>query len=183
MPEARRHGSKRGPASTLPGVVKTIELRLITRASRTSNRLVEAGSDETETCNVLSLARRISRIYDQSLAPIRLRTLHFGILAVLSKSGPLSSVELSRIVGISAASAIRNLGALQQQGLLSIVSSKRPKRRTFLITKSGVLTLKSSYPLWRDAQESAIRLLGPDGCRALGVVVNRLRGDGPVRRK
>ena len=97
--------------------------------------------------------RESAEFCDQSFAPIGLRTAQFGILAVLSKSGPLSTVDLSRITGISGPSASWNLEVLQPQGLLSIASPKRTRRRTFLITKTGMLTLKSSYPLWRNVKK------------------------------
>ena len=181
MTEARRHKSNRLREPTLLAVAKSVQPKPFARALHTHDSLVRARSEDSDACKILSLAQTISRIYDRSLASMGLRISQFAILAILSKSGPLSTAELSRIMGITRPSAIRNLGILQRQGLLSRASSERTRHRTFLITKSGVRALRLSYPLWRSAQQGAIRLLGPDGCRALEVLMKRLRSASPAR--
>jgi len=183
MTKSKRYRSNRLLESTLPAVAKSAQPKLLAGAFGTRNQVAQARAAESEACKILALAQTISRIYDRSLASMGLRISQFAILAVLNKSGPLSTADLSRIMGVSGPSAIRNLGILHRQGLLSTASSERTGHRTFLITKNGLLALSLSYPLWRNAQQSATRLLGRDGCRALEFVMQRLRSESHARRE
>ena len=135
--------------------------------------LVDAGPN-CVGYRVRLLSRIISGIYDDALAPLKLKGSQFNLLDVLSRHGSLLAIELSRITKMDKSTASRNLDRMRQRGWLSVIPNDTARGQRVSITPAGIQVLRKAYPLWKKAQEEAIRRLGPDGSNALRVIMRAI---------
>jgi DNA-binding MarR family transcriptional regulator len=116
----------------------------------------------------------VSAIYDDAFGPLKLKISQFGILAMLSRRGPSSPVDLCRVVMMDKSTASRNLQRMRQRGWISVLQDSAGPGQKVSLTAQGAQVLQKAYPLWRMAQEEATRRLGADGLKALETVVARM---------
>src|SRR5882762_6774389 len=72
------------------------------------------------TCNCAAIrqaARRVTRLYDQALAPAGLRITQYPILSWLAATGPVTMNVLAERLAMDRATLGHNLRPLQAQGL------------------------------------------------------------------
>jgi DNA-binding MarR family transcriptional regulator len=124
---------------------------------------------------VRRLSRVVSAIYDEAFAPLKLKISQFGILAMLSRRGPLTAADLCRLVVMDKSTASRNLQRMRRRGWLSAVQDTAGAGQGVSLTREGARVVQAAYPLWRKAQEEATRRLGADGLHALEIVVARIK--------
>jgi DNA-binding MarR family transcriptional regulator len=122
---------------------------------------------------VRKLNRIISSIYDEAFDELKLTISQFGILAMLSRRGPSTALELCRLMAMDKSTASRNLQRMFRRGWLSIRSEDGSRGQQLSLTGLGSRVLGRAYPLWRKAQAEATRRLGLDGLRALNTVLTR----------
>jgi DNA-binding MarR family transcriptional regulator len=122
---------------------------------------------------VRRLSRLVTAIYDEAFGPLKLKISQFSILAMLSRRGPSTAVDLCRLVMMDKSTASRNLQRMRQRRWISAVQSVGLGQRVSL-TREGAQVLQRAYPLWRKAQEEARRRLGADGLNALDIVVEKM---------
>jgi DNA-binding MarR family transcriptional regulator len=86
-----------------------------------------------QDCNCFALrsaARHVTQFYDQSLAPVGLRTTQFSILAKLKRTGPLTINALAEDMVMDRTTLSRNILPLDRDGLIEIgalASDRRAK--------------------------------------------------------
>jgi DNA-binding MarR family transcriptional regulator len=124
-------------------------------------------------CRARKLSRVVSAIYDEALGQLKLKISQFGILAILSRSGPSTAGDLCRVIMMDKSTGSRNLQRLRQRGWISI-RADRGRGQVLSLTRAGARVLRSAYPLWREAQEEATRRLRADGLKALDTVLARI---------
>ncbi len=107
-------------------------------------------------------ARKISRMYDESLQPAGLRATQFGMLAVISLQGDATITELAAILGMDRTTLSRNLKPLARSGLIEISAEGYRRARSTSITDKGVEVMEKALPLWSSAQDSLRKRLGKD---------------------
>jgi DNA-binding transcriptional ArsR family regulator len=73
---------------------------------------------------VRRLSRVVSGIYDEALGPLKLKISQFSILAVLDRQGPLTAVDLCRLLMMDKSTASRNLQRLRRRGWISLVKDR-----------------------------------------------------------
>jgi DNA-binding MarR family transcriptional regulator len=134
----------------------------------------KARSDEAYRVRLLD--RKFARIYNNALASLNLKGLHFLLLGVLHKRGPSTRAELCEITHMGVSTISRNLNLMRKRKWLAKVSDGKNRGGFISITKEGRLMLRTAHPLWKKAQHEALRALGPDGCRALDALTKRLVG-------
>ena len=123
---------------------------------------------------VRRLSRVVSAIYDEAFAPLKLKISQFGILAMLSRRGPLTAADLSRLVMMDKSTASRNLQRMRRRGWLTMAPDSTSSGQKVSLTREGGRVLQTAYPLWRNAQQEATRRLRNDGLKALQIVVERM---------
>ena len=108
------------------------------------------------------VAQALTRLYDDTLAPLGLRATQLGVLRVCAASGPLSAAELSRELEASQRMIRRDVKLLLTAGL--IVKQRVPGRRESLIelTPAGRQQLVAGIQRWDFAQSRLIDALGED---------------------
>ena len=126
---------------------------------------------------VRMLSRVITGIYDEALAPLKLKGSQFNLLDVVSRKGSSAPSELYRLTRMDKSTASRNLERMRRRGWLSIEAPSEGRGQIVSITAKGSRILRAAYPLWKQAQKEAMRRLGPDGFRALQVVIRSVNGE------
>ena len=124
---------------------------------------------------VRRLSRVVSAIYDEAFGPLKLKISQFGILAMLSRRGPLTAAELCSLVAMDKSTASRNLQRMRRRGWLSLIQDGTASGQRVSLTRAGTRVVQAAYPLWRQAQQEATRRLGADGLRALEIVVAKMQ--------
>jgi DNA-binding MarR family transcriptional regulator len=119
------------------------------------------------TCFKLrKLARATSRIYDQHMATVGLKTTQYSVLGHASRKA-LPVAELADCLGIERTTLTRNLKPLIDAGWLTLQPGADSRQRIVTITEAGLVKLKQAYVVWRAAQAEFERTLGTDAVRAL----------------
>jgi DNA-binding MarR family transcriptional regulator len=121
------------------------------------------------------LSRIISAIYDEAFAPIGLKISQFTILRVLRGRGPTTAAELCKLVLMDKSTASRNLQQMRRRSWIKLVTTGEGRGLTLAITLEGSKILKKAHPLWRSAQDEAMRRLGAEGDQALNLVLTNMR--------
>jgi DNA-binding MarR family transcriptional regulator len=109
-----------------------------------------------EVCTCLALrqaARHVTQFYDQSLAPIGLRTTQMSILAKLKGLGPMPVNALARELVMDRTTLGRNMLPLAREGLIAIAPRSTDRRSKELqLTNAGAARLKTAVKIWQRAQ-------------------------------
>jgi len=110
---------------------------------------------EVATCvcfNLRKAARAVTQLYDAVLRPSGLRVTQFSILAVLSRSGPLTQSRLASATVTDRTTLTRNLRLLEAKGLIRVERGADRRQREVGLTEPGRKALAKAYPLWKEAQ-------------------------------
>jgi DNA-binding MarR family transcriptional regulator len=121
-------------------------------------------------CNCAAIrhaARRVTRLYDQALAPSGLRITQYPVLAWLAIIGPMTMNVLADRLAIDRATLGHNLRPLQAQGLVTIAAGEDRRSRVVTLTDAGRHTLREARPAWRKAQQTFEAAFGPEDSAAL----------------
>lgn len=119
------------------------------------------------TCFKLrKLARATSRVYDQHMAAVGLKTTQYSVLSHASRK-PLPVAELADRLGIERTTLTRNLKPLIDAGWITLRAGADSRQRIVTITEAGLLKFKQAYVVWRAAQAEFERTLGIEAVRAL----------------
>jgi DNA-binding MarR family transcriptional regulator len=120
----------------------------------------------SEDCNchaVRAAARHVTQCYDQFLAPTRLRTTQFSILAKLKRRGPLTISELAGEMAMDRTTLGRNILPLQRDRLLRIEPAAFDRRMKVLrLTKAGEKRLEAARREWSAAQARFEKVFGAE---------------------
>ena len=119
------------------------------------------------TCFKLrKLTRAMSRLYDQRMAAVGLKTTQYSLLANAARAA-LPVAELADLLGIERTTMTRNLKPLTDAGWLELVPGADSRQRIVTITRSGRAKVAEAYPVWCAAQSALQDMLGRDTVRAL----------------
>ena len=113
---------------------------------------------------VRSLSRKISQLYDDTLAPSGLKGTQFSLLAqarVRRGQEPLSVSALAQRLNTDRTTMTRNLRTLEQAGLIALVPGKDARSRCVVLTADGDARYRQALGLWKHAQ-AEVRALVPD---------------------
>ena len=117
-----------------------------------------------EVCNCSALrqaARRVTRLYDDVLAPTGLGVNQYSILARLGRVGPSRIQDLARLLVMDRSTLGHLLRPLEKRGLVRLQVSKQDGRsRVAALTPAGRAALAKGRPLWDSAQRRFARAFG-----------------------
>jgi DNA-binding MarR family transcriptional regulator len=120
------------------------------------------------TCYRLRQAGRlVSRLYDQSLAPLGINIGQFGLLATLSAMSGASVMRVANVLQMDRTTLTRNLSPLERLGYISAGSRSGMRVRALSLTKRGKDLLKAAKPLWKNAQDGIVKNLGRERTKRL----------------
>ena len=127
------------------------------------------------TCAAIrQAARRVTRLYDQALAPVGLRITQLPILAALAATGPATMGALAERMVMDRATLGHNLRPLEADGLITMSVGEDRRSRVISLTPAGRQKLADARPLWRAAQEAFELKFGTDEAAALRATMARV---------
>jgi DNA-binding MarR family transcriptional regulator len=105
-------------------------------------------------CNALRRASRaVSRLYDQELRDVGLRTTQYSLLRLLQRSGEVRQGDLGPLTVLDETTLTRTLRPLVDQGWVAVREGKDRRERLVSITGAGTAKLAKARPAWQRAQE------------------------------
>jgi DNA-binding MarR family transcriptional regulator len=105
-------------------------------------------------CNALRRASRaVSRLYDQELRGVGLRTTQYSLLSLLQRSGEVRQGDLGPLTVLDETTLTRTLRPLVDRGWLAVRSGKDRRERLVSITGAGRAKLAKARSAWERAQE------------------------------
>ena len=114
-------------------------------------------------CNALRQASRaVSRLYDEELRGVGLRTTQYSLLRQFSRSGEVRQRDLGELVTLDETTLTRNLRPLMKRGWVAVRPGQDRREKRFKITAAGVVKLEEARPAWERAQARMQALL-PEG--------------------
>jgi DNA-binding MarR family transcriptional regulator len=114
-------------------------------------------------CGALRQASRaVSRLYDEELRAVGLRTTQYSLLSVLVKAGQVRQGDLSGLTSLDETTLTRNLRPLLDARWIAVRSGDDRREKLVAITKAGTAKLAQARPAWERAQTRMQALL-PEG--------------------
>ena len=119
------------------------------------------------TCFKLrKLTRAMSRLDDQHLASVGLKTTQYSVLVNAARQA-LPVAELAERLGMERTTLTRNLKPLQQAGWVALLPGRDSRQRIVTMTPAGHDKVRLAYDAWCTAQSAFEQLVGRDVARAL----------------
>ncbi|HEY0062284.1 MAG TPA: MarR family winged helix-turn-helix transcriptional regulator [Telluria sp.] len=119
------------------------------------------------TCFKLrKLTRAMSRLYDQHMATVGLKTTQYSLLVNAARA-PLPVAELADTLGMERTTLTRNLKPLLDAGFVELKPGADSRQRIVTISAVGRAKVEQAYLAWRAAQTEFEKLMGRDAVRAL----------------
>jgi DNA-binding MarR family transcriptional regulator len=119
------------------------------------------------TCFKLrKLTRTMSRLYDQHMATVGLKTTQYSVLTNVAREA-LPVAELAERLGTERTTLTRNLRPLIEAQWVTLEAGADSRQRIVTITDAGRAKVKQAYVAWRAAQSAFENLLGTDAVRTL----------------
>lgn len=112
-------------------------------------------AEMARTCacfNFRKASRSVTQLFDQTLAPIGLRSTQLVMLMTAQLLGPSSIARLARELVMDRSTLTRNLKPLLTQGLLQLTRSDSGRHKSVEVTEPGRCALIEAAPFWERAQ-------------------------------
>lgn len=126
-------------------------------------------------CRVVrDASRTLSNAYDKALAPSGLRTTQFTMLSVLARESVASVNQLSELMGIDQTTTTRNIGVLEDAGLLTRVPHHDPRVKLMKLTPKGKQKRQIAIECWQKMQDHVTSSISPDEWRTFQKVLHTI---------
>jgi DNA-binding MarR family transcriptional regulator len=120
-------------------------------------------------------ARRITRIFDEQLAPLDLSIGQFSLLSMLAGKEAWRMQPLADDLGTDRTSLTAMLKPLERRLLVISLPDERDGRtRLLAITDQGRRLFAQAIPLWLAAQDEVLATLGTGNAAEVRTILRRL---------
>jgi DNA-binding MarR family transcriptional regulator len=140
--------------------------------SRATAAVPEAPLQGCTNLKLRQLTRRVSQLYDRTLAECGLKTTQYSLLSHIVRLGPVRPGELAQAMQMDASTLTRNLQPLVAQGWVSSGPGSDGRCRCIEITGAGRVKRAEAQRVWRRAQQSVSDRLGPGTVRQLHALID-----------
>jgi DNA-binding MarR family transcriptional regulator len=112
-------------------------------------------SSETQClCNALRQASRaVTRLYDDELRSVGLRTTQYSLLRYLNRFGAVRQRDLGASTSLDETTLTRNLRPLIDAGWVTADPGEDRREKLVSLTSAGSAKLAKALPAWERAQE------------------------------
>jgi DNA-binding MarR family transcriptional regulator len=110
--------------------------------------------------NLRRAARALSRLYEDSLAPVDLSSTQMTVLMSLGRRGPMPLSELAAALAMDRTSLYRALRPLERRELVRVRATADRRAKEVLLTVDGERHLERAMPHWQRAQKKFVATLG-----------------------
>ena len=122
------------------------------------------------------LNRVVTKVYDDALRPLGLKTSQLNILVVTARLGLARPAQVCRMLKMDLSTLSRNLERMRLRGWVDVLEDEQDARaHRFRLSTSGRRLLEDILPAWQKAQEKARDLLGGPEVEALARASERVR--------
>ena len=105
-------------------------------------------------CNALRQATRaVSRLYDEELRGVGLRTTQLSLLRRLNTTGEVRQRDLGELTSLDETTLTRNLRPLIDAGWVAFRAGDDRREKLVRLTDTGASKLHEARPAWERAQE------------------------------
>jgi DNA-binding MarR family transcriptional regulator len=105
-------------------------------------------------CNTLRQASRaVTRLYDDEMRGLGLRTTQYSLLRVLSHLGEVRQRDLGGLTSLDETTLTRNLRLLIDSGWVAVAVGEDRREKLVRLTNAGMAKVKKALPAWERAQE------------------------------
>jgi DNA-binding MarR family transcriptional regulator len=105
-------------------------------------------------CNALRQASRaVTRLYDDELREVGLRTTQYSLLRRLKHAGTVRQRDLGALTSLDETTLTRNLRPLIEAGWVAIDAGEDRREKLVHLTSTGTAKLTQALPAWERAQE------------------------------
>ncbi len=105
-------------------------------------------------CNALRQATRaVSRLYDEELREVGLRTTQYSLLQRLRRAGEVRQRDLGELTSLDETTLTRNLRPLIDVGWVAIHPGEDRREKLIRLTDAGSAMLQEARAPWERAQE------------------------------
>ncbi len=116
-------------------------------------------------CGALREASRaVSRLYDEEMRGVGLRTTQYSLLRILARVGQVRQGDRSGLTSLDETTLTRNLPLLAKAGWIVIRRGDDRREKLVTITEAGTAKLAEARPAWERAQ-ARIQALLPEEVR------------------
>jgi len=98
-------------------------------------------------------SRAVSRLYDEELRGVGLRTTQYSILRLLRDTGEVRQCDLGEVTVHEETTLTRNLRPLVDAGWIAVRTGEDRREKWLQITAAGVAKLEAARPAWARAQK------------------------------
>jgi DNA-binding MarR family transcriptional regulator len=124
--------------------------------------IADATASACIATRVRQLSRIVTRVYDDALRPLGITASQFTLLTQLAQQDGITAVEIGGELDIEKSTLSRNLKRLLALGHLTMDPPAGRKGRGLHLTPKGRDVILKAYPVWRDAQSRAVKIMGQD---------------------
>jgi DNA-binding MarR family transcriptional regulator len=117
--------------------------------------------------NARRAALALTSLYDEALAPHRLKVTQFSLLHAVKRRAAPNLGALSAGTGLDRSTLGRNLRVLEGAGLVTLRTGEDPRDRVVGLTARGEETLRAATKTWLQLQQRVSGALGDDAARLL----------------
>ncbi len=101
----------------------------------------------------------MSRLYDDELRVVGLRTTQYSLLRVLEQVGEMRQGDLGEVASLDQTTLTRNLRPLLKAGWVAVRSGADRREKRVALTEAGTAKLAQARPAWERAQARLQQLL------------------------
>ena len=122
------------------------------------------------------LNRVVTKIYDDALRSLGIRTSQLNILVVTARLGLARPAEICDQLKIDISTVSRNVDRMRARGWIEVVDDEQDARAHQLrLSAKGRQILEKAKPAWEKAQMKVKKLLGQSGVAALVRAAEKVR--------
>lgn len=146
-------------------------------ASTTASTHAPAAASPCTCFKVRSLSRRLTQLYDETIAPSGLRSTQFSLLANARRprgGTPPSVTELADTMFMDRTTLTRNLRPLVAAGLVALESGSDARSKAVVVTAAGERAFLEARELWKLAQRRVRKVGGLENVEQLESLINGL---------
>jgi len=122
------------------------------------------------------LNRVVTKIYDDALRSLGIRTSQLNILVVTARLGLARPAEICDQLKIDISTVSRNVDRMRARGWIEVVDDEQDARAHQLrLSAKGRQSLEKAKPAWEKAQVQVKKLLGQSGVAALVKAAEKVR--------
>ncbi len=122
------------------------------------------------------LNRVVTKIYDDALRPLGMKTSQLNILVVTARLGLVRPAQISSRLKMELSTVSRNVDRMRARGWIEVIDDEKDARAHQLrLSMEGKRLLEEARPAWEEAQRKIKDLVGRPGVEAIVSAAEKVR--------